>query len=209
MGRAPIEAREYCLCPRWHVGGLVVRAHECLHWVDGVEPHQGHELNIVVSLAPDQVDGAEPRNAPRLDAGDHFPRTTRPYTSALSLVVQPRHTRQIMNPQPVIITVVLSSQRAACPQVSWMGLPGLAGVLGLVIECLPIDVRRPPLGLLPEAAKDLGQVVTEPSESIATAAPCGQGSDRCLAHRSHRALPACCGVSNPVMPACLFCQPVK
>ena len=34
--------------------------HECPHAVEGVEPHQGHELDVVFSLAPEQVEGAEP-----------------------------------------------------------------------------------------------------------------------------------------------------
>lgn len=70
MRRALVEAGEHRLCLRWHVRHLVVIAHERLHRVQGVEPHQGHELHVVVSLAPDQVDGAERGNALRLDSGD-------------------------------------------------------------------------------------------------------------------------------------------
>src|SRR5215472_11389767 len=46
---------------------LVVLAHEALHAVESVEPHQGHELDIVVSLPADQVDRPEPGNAARFD----------------------------------------------------------------------------------------------------------------------------------------------
>src|SRR5215470_15031395 len=46
---------------------LVVLAHEALQAVESVEPHQRHELDIVISLAADQVDGAEPGNAARFD----------------------------------------------------------------------------------------------------------------------------------------------
>src|SRR5216683_4495818 len=70
--RAPVEVGEHRLCLRRHVCSFVVLAHEPLHAVEGVEPHEGHELNVVVSLAPDQVDGAEPWNAPRFDVRDHF-----------------------------------------------------------------------------------------------------------------------------------------
>src|SRR6266851_7325637 len=70
--RAPVEVREHRLCLRRHVCSFVVLAHEPLHAVEGVEPHEAHELNVVGSLAPDQVDGAEPWNAPRFDVRDHF-----------------------------------------------------------------------------------------------------------------------------------------
>src|SRR5580704_11171409 len=70
MRRAPVEVREHGLRVRRHVGHVVVLARERLDRVEGVEPHQGHELHIVVPLAPDQVDGPESRNAARLDSGD-------------------------------------------------------------------------------------------------------------------------------------------
>src|SRR5262245_9637894 len=44
---------------------LVVLAHEALHAGEIVEPHQGHELNVVVSLAAHQVYGPERGNAAR------------------------------------------------------------------------------------------------------------------------------------------------
>ena len=77
-GRAPHCAPSACRSPRappclrGNVRHLVVLAHERPHRVQAVEPHQGHELHVLVPLTPDQVDGAEPRNAPRLDAGDHL-----------------------------------------------------------------------------------------------------------------------------------------
>src|ERR1017187_1349905 len=67
--RALAEVREH-LRLRLHVRYLVVPAHERLHRVQGAEPQQGHELHVLVSLAPDRVDGAESGNAPRFDAGD-------------------------------------------------------------------------------------------------------------------------------------------
>src|SRR6266571_8686172 len=70
--RALVEVREHCLRFRGHVRHLVVLAHERLHRIQGVEPHQSHELHVLVPLTPEQDDGAEPRNAPRLDARDHL-----------------------------------------------------------------------------------------------------------------------------------------
>jgi hypothetical protein len=78
-GQVPRSELSACQSPRAppvparYVGRFVVLTHERLHRVEGFEPHQGHELNVVFSLAPDQVDEAEPGNAPRLDARDHFP----------------------------------------------------------------------------------------------------------------------------------------
>src|SRR5215475_9277088 len=52
---------------------LVVLAHETRHAVESVEPHQSHELIIVVSLAADQIDGPEPGNAARFDTRNDLP----------------------------------------------------------------------------------------------------------------------------------------
>src|SRR5215472_6454007 len=51
----------------------VILAHETRHAVESVEPHQSHELNIVVSLAADQVDGPKPGNAARFDTRNDLP----------------------------------------------------------------------------------------------------------------------------------------
>ena len=84
-------------CASAAVRHLVIFAHERLHRVQGVEPHQGHELHIVISLAPDQVHGAEPGNAPRLNARDYLT----PHDALIGLSVVPggpaRHRRQIMD----------------------------------------------------------------------------------------------------------------
>src|SRR6266851_5860804 len=72
VGRPLVEIREHRLRLRRYVRGFVILPHECPDGIEGVEPHEGHELNVVVSLTPDQVNRAEPWNASCFDARDHF-----------------------------------------------------------------------------------------------------------------------------------------
>src|SRR5262249_31048394 len=65
-----VEVREHRPRLCGYVRRLVVVSDEGLDGLQAVEPHQGHELHVVLTLAAGQVDGAEPRNAPRLDTGD-------------------------------------------------------------------------------------------------------------------------------------------
>ena len=74
---ALVEVREYRLGLCGYVRRLVVVSHEDLDRVQAVEPHQGHELHVVLAFAAGQVDGAEPRDAPGLDTGMTCSRTMR------------------------------------------------------------------------------------------------------------------------------------
>jgi hypothetical protein len=55
---------------RGHACRLVVASHEALERGQAGEPQEGQELHVALTLAAGQVDGPEPRNAPRLDTGD-------------------------------------------------------------------------------------------------------------------------------------------
>jgi hypothetical protein len=70
VGRALVEVGEYRLGLGGHVREVVILAHERLHRVQRVEPHQGHELHVAIPFAADQVDRPEPGDAPCLDARD-------------------------------------------------------------------------------------------------------------------------------------------
>src|SRR3954471_23399043 len=50
----------------------VILAHEALDRVEAIEPHQRLELDLAAEVASHQVDMAEARNVPRLDAGNDF-----------------------------------------------------------------------------------------------------------------------------------------
>jgi len=65
-----VEVREHRLGRCGYVRYFVVVSDEGPDRGQAVEPHQGHELHVPLTLAAGQVDGAEPRNAPGLDTGD-------------------------------------------------------------------------------------------------------------------------------------------
>src|SRR5215469_7969934 len=70
MRGPPVEVCQYGLGGSRDMGDLVVISHERPHTVQRVEPHQGHELDVVRSLAAHEVDRPEPRNTSLLDSGD-------------------------------------------------------------------------------------------------------------------------------------------
>jgi hypothetical protein len=49
---------------------FVILAGECSHTVQGVEPHDRHELHFVAEVASEHLDLPEPVDRTFLDAGD-------------------------------------------------------------------------------------------------------------------------------------------
>src|SRR4051794_35697975 len=72
MRGALVEPLEHLASRVWNMADAVVLAHEGLDRVEAVEPHQGLELDLIAKLALHQVDVAEARDPPRLNAGDHL-----------------------------------------------------------------------------------------------------------------------------------------
>src|SRR3954454_11495850 len=70
MRRALVEPGERRPRRFGHMAHAVIFAHERLDRLDAVEPHQGLELDFIAKLALHQVDVAEARDVPSLDARD-------------------------------------------------------------------------------------------------------------------------------------------
>src|SRR5215204_4748534 len=88
MRRPLVEAGQHGLSCSRHMAGAIVFAHECLDCVEAVEPHQSLELYLIAEVTLHQIDVAETRNAPRLDAWNHFA-TDNPFVSVSILASGP------------------------------------------------------------------------------------------------------------------------
>jgi hypothetical protein len=65
-----VEASEHLSCLRGNVRDGGVRADEIDDGLLGLEPHDGHELDLVWVLSSNEIDRQETWDRPGLDAGD-------------------------------------------------------------------------------------------------------------------------------------------
>jgi hypothetical protein len=72
MRHARVEAREHRAGGERHVRDLIILAHERVHGVQAVKPHDGDELDLVAGVAAQEVDMAEACNLARFDPRDHL-----------------------------------------------------------------------------------------------------------------------------------------
>src|SRR4029453_10662771 len=71
-GGVAVEPLQHGLRRGRHVTDGIILAHEGDDRIEAVEPHQCLEFDFVTSNPAHQVDMAEARYLPRLDAGNHF-----------------------------------------------------------------------------------------------------------------------------------------
>jgi len=97
--RASVEIGEHCLCLRGHMRGFVVltmkpltlsRVLNRIRVMNSTSWSRSRRINSM-----ERKPGMRRASMPGITS----PRTMRSYASALSLVVHPRHTRQIMDPE--------------------------------------------------------------------------------------------------------------